>query len=377
MQVALDLVRPQPAERQHAYDLAVIVPTYREASSVQRFLQTLDEALRDVRAEILFVDDWSPDGTAQILARIAKGRADVRVLRRYGRRGLSSAVIEGMMATMAPVVAVIDADGQHDERLLPKLFRAVAAGRSDVAIGSRYCAAGSVGDWDARRASASRLATRLSRLILPQPITDPMSGFFAIRRDLLDDIVPHLSGRGFKILLDLLSAAPAATVISEHPYSFRVREAGESKLGASVVLDFLVMVADRWLRRILPPRFGMFALVGLVGVCVHLLVLKALLTAPAIGFAGAQAGAVTVAIAANFLLNNSFTYRDRRLRGLRWWTGLASFYAVCGAGALADIGIGTTLFDGHHRWWLSGVAGAVVGTAWNFLASGLVTWRKR
>jgi dolichol-phosphate mannosyltransferase len=221
------------------------------------------------------------------------------------------------------------------------------------------------------------MATRLSRLILPQPISDPMSGFFAMRRELVEDTVPRLSGRGFKILLDLLSAAPASTIVSEHPYSFRVREAGESKLGASVVIDFLVMIADVWLRRFLPPRFGMFALVGLVGLCVHLFVLQSLLAFPAIGFARAQVGAVAAAIAANFVLNNSLTFRDRRLSGLRWWTGLASFYAVCGAGALADIGIGTTLFDDHHRWWLSGFAGALVGSVWNFLASSLVTWRKR
>jgi dolichol-phosphate mannosyltransferase len=329
-----------------------------------------------VNAEILFVDDWSPDGTANRLAEVARGRHDVRVIRRWNRRGLSSAVIEGMMATMAPVVAVIDGDGQHDEALLPRLFKLVHQGRADIAIGSRYCTAGSVGNWDERRAAGSRIATRLSQMVLSQPVGDPMSGFFAVRRDLVEQLLPRLSGRGFKILLDLLSSAEQPVRVLELPYRFRCREHGESKLGAGVLLDFLVMLADRSIRRYLPPRMAMFAAVGLAGVAVHLLVLQLMLLR-GLSFESAQSAAVVVAIASNFVLNNSLTFRDRRLRGARLIVGLASFYAVCGLGALANIGIGTVLFEAHHRWWLSGIAGAVTGSIWNFIASATVTWRKR
>lgn len=377
MQAAHELPRFRPASYPDAYELAVVVPTYREADNVARLLAALDAALIDLRAEIIFVDDWSPDGTADALAKAARGRSDVRVLRRYGRRGLSSAVIEGMMATMAPVVAVIDGDGQHDETLLPRLFRSIHSRRADVAIGSRYCAAGSIGDWDARRANASRTATRLSRLILPRPINDPMSGFFAIRRDLVEQLLPDLSGRGFKILLDLLSVAPPDTTVVEHPYRFRPRNAGESKLGAGVVIDFAVMLVDRWIRRFLPPRAAMFAVVGLIGVLIHLCVLKVLLAWEGLGFATAEAFAVVAAITVNFALNNGFTFRDRKLTGRCWWTGLASFLAVCGLGAMANVGVGVSLFDAHHRWWLSGIAGACLGAAWNFMMAGLVTWRRR
>jgi dolichol-phosphate mannosyltransferase len=374
--VSAEMRRVAVAAVPMGYELAVIVPTFNEADNVAAIVDSLDAALAGIRFEILFVDDWSPDGTAARVAEIAQTRPDVRVLRRYDRRGLGTAVIEGMMATTASVVAVIDGDGQHDERLLPRLFRAVNEGVADVAIGSRYCAEGSTGNWNARRLAFSRAATKLSLLVLHAPVHDPMSGFFAIRRETVERLLPRLSGRGFKILFDLLSSSPEPLRTIELPFQFRTRLAGESKLGAGIVVDYAVMIADRLIRRYLPSRFVMFAAVGTLGLGVHLAVLKAILSA-GFGFGEAQTGAVLIAIAFNFLVNNSFTFRDRKLRGSSLMIGFASFYAVCGLGALANIGTGTVLFAGHHRWWVSGVAGAVVGSVWNFVAATFVTWRKR
>jgi dolichol-phosphate mannosyltransferase len=367
---------PQPVAATGGYDFAVVVPTRNEAANVARIVASLDIALHGTRFEMLFVDDWSTDGTAAVIAELARDRADIRVLRRFGRSGLSSAVIEGMMATMAPVVAVIDGDGQHDERLLPRLHGAVASGGADVAIGSRYCVDGSTGAWDERRLRASRAATRLSRLVLRTPVADPMSGFFAIRRECVEALLPRLSGRGFKILFDLLTSAPEPMRVVELPYRFRLREHGDSKLGPGVAVDYLVTILDRLVRRYLPSRFVMFAGVGTLGLGVHLAVLRAMLAVRP-GFARAQAVAVIVAIAFNFLANNAVTFRDRRLAGWRLFAGYASFYAVCGLGALANIGAGAALFAHHQRWWVSGVAGAVVGSLWNFAAATLVTWRRR
>ena len=359
------------------YDLAVVVPTYDEADNVAGIIASLDVALCDIRYEIIFVDDWSRDGTAERIALLAADRPNIRVIRRFDRRGLSSAVIEGMMATMAPVVAVIDGDGQHDEQLLPRLFALVRTGTADVAIGSRYCVNGSTGDWGAIRLRLSRAATRLSQWVLQSPVADPMSGFFVIRRDTVEALLPRLSGRGFKILFDLLSSSPEPLRAIELPFEFRARTAGESKLGTGVVLDYLVTIADRLIRRILPSRLVMFAAVGTLGLGVHLATLETTLAVADARFAVAQTCAVLVAIAFNFLVNNAITFRDRTLRGWRFIGGLASFYAVCGLGALANIGIGSVLFAEHHRWWVSGAAGALVGSLWNFAAATLVTWRRR
>lgn len=363
--------------RNRDYEVAVVVPTFNEAQNVHRIVDRLDAALNGLSYEILFVDDWSTDGTAAAVEEVARHRADVRVLRRFGRRGLSSAVIEGMMATMAPIVAVIDGDGQHDESILPLLVAKVNAGDADVAIGSRYCALGSVGSWNVGRQRASQVATRLSRLVLRTAVDDPMSGFFVIRRRTVQDLLPLLSGRGFKILFDLLSASPDALKVVELPYEFREREHGSSKLGFGVTLDYGVMIADRLIRRFVPSRPALFAAVGALGLIVHLAVLKMLLSYANWPFAQAQTGAVFAAITFNFALNNSITFRDRRLQGRDLLLGLVSFYVICGLGAVANVGTGTVLFAAHRRWWVSGVAGAVIGSLWNFAASSLVTWRRR
>jgi len=369
--------KPAVLPASDSYAFAVIVPTFNEADNVERIVAALDAVLAGIRSEIIFVDDWSQDGTASRVEALARDRSDIRVLRRFGRNGLASAVIEGMMATMAPIVAVIDGDGQHDERLLPRLYSLVHGGAADVAIGSRYCQNGSTGDWSRFRLKCSHAATRLSRLVLKAPVTDPMSGFFAVRRDRVEALLPRLSGRGFKILFDLLTSSPEPLRAIELPFEFRTRIAGESKLGTSVVLDYAVTIADRLIRRFAPPRPVMFAIVGTLGLGVHLAALKATLAFSGARFEVAQTVAVLTAIAFNFLVNNSVTFRDRRLRGWRLVVGFATFYALCGLGALANIGTGTVLFDAHHRWWVSGIAGAVIGSLWNFGASTLVTWRRR
>ena len=356
--------------------LAVVVPTLNERDNVAVMVAALDRALAGHAFEILFVDDWSRDGTPGAVAAIAARRADVRLIQRYGRRGLSSAVVEGVLATVAPVIAVIDADMQHDETLLPALADAVASGRADVAVGSRYVADGSTGEWDAGRVRTSRVATLLSRRLLPEPVADPMSGFFVVRRDAFVAAVPHLSSIGFKILLDLLVSSPAPLRVVELPYRFRTRQAGESKLDSAVALDFILMLVDKTVGRWIPARLVLFGAVGVLGLVVHLALLRLSLAVSA-DFAYSQATAVVGAMTFNFALNNALTYRDRRLTGARWLTGLVSFYLVCGLGAIANVGVGSIAFQQNYSWWLAGIAGAVVGSVWNFAASSVLTWRKR
>lgn len=373
----------QVALNDASLSLAVIVPTLNERDNIAVMVDALDRALGGRAYEIVFVDDWSSDGTPQAVAEVAARRRDVRLVRRYGRRGLSGAVVEGVLATVAPIVAVIDADMQHDEALLPALVDAVASGRADIAIGSRYVADGSTGDWGEARLRTSRAATWLSRHLLRQHVADPMSGFFAVRRDAFVTAVPRLSSIGFKILLDLLVSSPVRLCVVELPYRFRNRQAGESKLDSAVALDFVLMLVDKTIGRWIPARLVLFGAVGVIGLAVHLTLLRGSLallpeslTLDA-RFRVAQAVAVIGAMTFNFALNNTLTYRDRRLRGARWVTGLLSFYAVCGLGAVANVGVGSFAFERHYSWWLAGIAGAVVGSVWNFAASSVLTWRKR
>lgn len=355
--------------------LAVIIPTFNEAANVSPLLNKLSLALADYHWEAIFVDDNSPDGTAEQVRAIGRDNIHVRALQRVGRRGLSSAVIEGMLATSAPLLAVIDGDMQHDETILPKLVTALEQDNADIAIGTRYADGGSVGDWSPLRHRLSRAATWVGQAILKTPVSDPMSGFFIIKRPTLMAALPRMSGVGFKILLDIIASLPHPPRIAEIPYQFRDRTSGESKADAMIAAEYLSLLADKSIGRFIPIRLLSFLAVGGLGVGVHLMILGSLLS---IGttFLNAQILAVCSAIAFNFTLNNIFTYRDRRLKGLAALKGLLSFYAVCSVGALANIGIGTWVHDLESRWWLAGLAGVVVGAAWNFAASSVFTWRK-
>jgi dolichol-phosphate mannosyltransferase len=356
-------------------ELAIIIPTFNESANIVRMVESLALALAGIHWEAVFVDDNSPDGTAELVRSIAVDNSNVRIVHRIGRRGLSTAVIEGMLATAAPILAVIDGDMQHDEAILPALYAAVASGRADIAVGTRYGEGGSVGDWDESRVLGSRIATKIGQLVLKVPLSDPMSGFFLLSRETLMRAIPRISGVGFKILLDIVSSLPQTPRIAEVPYTFRTRELGESKASALVAAEYLSLLADKTIGRFIPLRLLSFLAVGGIGVGVHLGILGALL-ALGLAFLTAQIVAVMSAMSLNFFLNNIFTYHDRRLRGWRVLTGLISFYAVCSLGAVANIGIGAWANAQHNQWWVAGLAGVLIGAVWNFAASSFVTWRK-
>ncbi len=362
---------------QRPLELSVIIPTLNEVGNVEPLLQKLGIALAGIEWEAIFVDDGSTDGTPELLTGIAQSDRRVRMIRRIGRRGLSSAVVEGALASTSPVVAVIDADLQHDEQILPDLYRAIAVGGHELAIGTRYCQGGSTGDWAAGRLKISRLATALASPIMKTRLSDPMSGFFAVRRDVLLEAAPRLSNVGYKILLDLVASLPRPLRVSEVGYTFGTRVAGASKLDEMVALEYVELLLDKTVGRFVPVKLVQFGAVGMLGVGVHLALLYVTLNVAGTGFAFAQAAAVVGAMTFNFALNNRFTYRDRQLKGLAWFGGLLSFYLVCSLGAVANVGIGSLVYEQYHGWWVAGIAGAIVGSVWNYVASGWLTWTRR
>jgi dolichol-phosphate mannosyltransferase len=303
-------------------------------------------------------------------------RGNVRCVHRIGRRGLSSAAVEGILSSSAPFVAVMDGDMQHDERILPQMLELLRANRADIVVGSRHAEGGSLGDWTKSRAWMSDIAGRLSRAVLKgRDLKDPMSGFFMTRRPLFDQAVPKLSIEGFKILLDYVSSVDPSLRVAEYPYHFRNRVHGESKLDSLVLWEYGILLLDKLVGHIVPPRFILFALVGTTGVVVHFTLLSLMLSAQ-VAFVTAQSIATLLAMTTNYLLNDSLTYRDKRHRGLRWFKGLASFYLVCGVGALANVGIASALFKDNFTWWISAGAGVIVGTIFNYAMTSLFTWRK-
>ena len=363
------------AEADAPLALAIIIPTFNESANVRPLLDKLSRALVGINWEAVFVDDNSPDGTADLVRQIGLTNRNVRVVHRIGRRGLSSAVIEGMLATSAPVLAVIDGDMQHDESILPQLFAKIFKGEADIAIGTRYIDGGGVGEWDEQRQRISQFATQLGQWALKTTVSDPMSGFFALSRSTLMAAMPKLSAVGFKILLDIISSSPTKLRIAEVPYKFRVREAGESKIGALVAMEYGSLLLDKTIGQYVPVRLINFLIVGGMGVGVHMTTLG-LSLALGLTFLAADVLAVLVAMTFNFFLNNIFTYRDRQLKGWKMVGGLLSFWAICSVGGVANVGIGTWVNGHDGRWFLAGLAGVVIGAVWNFAASSFVTWKK-
>ena len=357
--------------------LSIVVPTFNEAGNVAELRDRVSAALPGVDWELIFVDDDSPDGTTERLVELAQQDRRVRCMLRIGRRGLSSACVEGLLAASAPFVAVIDADLQHDETKLPLMLELLQDPEIDVVVGSRYAGSGSVEGWDRSRLSMSRMATRLARLVLHADLKDPMSGFFMIRREvLLRCVRAGVSGVGFKILLDLFATSPTPLRFREVPYTFRSRHSGESKLDTNVAWEYVVMLLDRFFGRAVPIRFIAFSLVGGVGLVLHLLVLGLLYRVGNVDFVVAQSTATLVAMSGNFVLNNLFTYRDMRLRGWGLLRGWISFVVACGLGALANVGIAAYLFEHRTGWLASAVAGVLVGAVWNYAVTAVYTWKK-
>ncbi len=356
--------------------LSVIVPCYNERANIGPMVAALDAALHGIAWEVVFVDDDSPDGTSAAARAMARHDPRVRCIRRIGRRGLSSAVIEGALSSSADYVAVIDGDLQHDETKLPAMLHALQTG-AELVVGSRLLAGGdNAGLASPMRARLSAAGIRMAQILTKAELTDPMSGFFMLRRSLFEDIARRLTAQGFKILLDLVLASPRRLKIVEIAYKFRPRHAGESKLDALVLVQFGGLLIDKALGGMVPLRFLSFALVGLIGVLINLVVLQAARRA-GMSFSAAQTLGTIVSMVANFQLNNQLTYRTLRLKGVKAWRGLGLFLVVCSLGAVANIGIANALYAEQTSGLWAGAAGAAVGVVWNYAVSATLVWRIR
>ena len=360
-----------------AAELSIIVPTFNECDNVLAVIAGVSEALSGIAWEIVFVDDNSPDDTASFVRQLARADARIRCLHRLGRRGLSSACVEGIMSTASPIFAVMDADGQHDEQALRRMFDVLTTTEADLAVGSRYVQGGGIGDWDADRAIMSRYATRIANAVTGTKLSDPMSGFFMMRRDAFLAAAPKLSSIGFKILLDITASSDRPLKIVDIPYQFRARQRGESKLDFMALWEFLQLLLDKTIGRYIPVRFISFGMIGSIGVIVHVVVLALLFKVFDIGFVAAQAGATFTAITSNFLLNNLLTYRDQRLSGTRLLFGWLSFNLICMVGAVANIGIASWIYSTNAMWLPDGIVGIVIGFVWNYSMSSMFTWNRK
>lgn len=368
----------QVAESETAPLLCVVVPTFNERGNILPLYERLSQVLAGMHWELIFVDDDSPDRTAEEAKRLARAQDNVRCLHRVGRRGLSSACIEGISAATAPFVAVMDADMQHDESILPQMLVRAEQG-DDLVVGSRYLKGGSAdGGFSRTRKTGSAFATWLAGLVTPIKITDPMSGYFLMRRDVFDRLASQLAPDGFKILLDILVCANSEAKplkVSEIAYQFRARRAGDSKMSNIIGLQFAGLWLSKLSGGLLPPSFLLFAMVGASGIGVHMFMLAAGYYGLGLPFLVAQVLATLVAMTSNFFFNNILTYRDKRLHGRKMLLGLLSFYVVCSIGAVANVSFASVIYRLTPGPFIAGFAGAIMSSVFNYAVTRVYTWR--
>ena len=362
--------------------LSIVVPTFNESKSVGEIVARLSAILESRlpgRYEIIVVDDDSPDRTWEVAAGLMSKIPSLRVVRRIGERGLSSAVIRGWQAARGEVLGVIDADLQHPPEALLTLLSEMDRG-AEIAVASRHVEGGGVSEWSMLRRIVSRGAQLIGLLILPDVVgrvADPMSGYFLVRRSVLSGVELH--PMGYKILIEVLGRARVRW-ISEVPYVFKERELGESKVTRKVYLDYLRhLIALRW-AKIPLTRFLRFALVGLSGVVVDMTVLF-LLSDPTMlawGLTRSKLIAAELAIVNNFLWNDLWTFRDRaqdrrRLARLRRF---AKFQLICLMGVVINTLLLNVLFNLFEidRYVANAIAIAAV-TGWNYWLNLKISWR--
>ena len=376
--------------------LSIVTPTFNEAENIPELIRRIHAALPEVSHEIIVSDDDSPDRTWEVAERVAETDPTVRVLRRFHDPGLSNAVLDGMATSRGDVLAVIDADLQHDPTILPTMFRKVSGGELDVVVGSRATEGGGYGDWSWHRRFVSWVATLIARLLLRVPVSDPMSGYFMVSRDAYERTAPTINPKGFKILLEFIGRKNDLRV-GEIGYEFSSRVHGETKLNRSVIRSYLLGVAELRIGHQVNPAFLLYVLVGIVGLAVNSVVftLMEALNFPEITtglnkaidpLSGSFLVSVNVSILVLFALNNEFTFWEHRYRG----AGLLSAFGIYWVMSLVGTGIHVAVFtslqnigfllnvlgEGPSRV-VQNLIGAMVALVVNWYLNTTYLWRRR
>lgn len=351
-----------PVHRRDVPEVAIIIPTFNEVQNVQQLVPRLTAMLSGLNYEVIFVDDHSPDGTAAAVRSLSAQNGAIRVIERFDRRGLSTAVIEGLMATSAAFGIVMDGDLQHDETLVPAMIRELQGG-CDLVVATRYAYGGSTGDWDRTRKIGSRIVTALGKFMSTAPVSDPMSGFFGVSIAMFRHRAGQLTGRGYKILMDLLCTSGPPIRVVELPYRFQLRQQGESKFDMRVAVELAELFIMKLMERFLPASWMSPCAVAVPAAGMNLLILG--LLRDHVSFAWAEGAAALVAAVATALLGKWLFGADRHVRGCRPGSSWMWPYAAAIGVPFANISIAVSLYHvTGATWYVSALVGIAAGLAW-------------
>lgn len=360
------------------YELSIVIPTFNESGNVIPLYKEIQKHLGETSYEVVFVDDNSLDGTIEQIYQLIETYPNVRLIRRVDKRGLSSACIEGFASSNSEYLAVIDADLQHDPAILALMLAKIKQENLDIIVGSRFLGKSDIQGLSKIREKLSMIGNAISGFITGAKLSDPLSGFFMVKKSLIDQVIKSLSGKGFKILLDIFSSCKLAKIrvkFGEVPIVFRKRNQGESKLDSLVMLEFLMVILDKLVGKYIPVRFVLFVMVGLSGLVLHMLIFTIMMQFMNLNFMPAQTLTTVIVMSSNFFINNAFTYRDKRLKGSKLIIGLLSFCLACSIGAFINVGISTFLYERGMMWLLAAFSGCVIGSIWNYGMTSFFTWK--
>jgi dolichol-phosphate mannosyltransferase len=357
--------------------VTIVLPTFNERQNIIPIATRLLPLGKSHQIEILFVDDDSADGTADEIRELSQLHPCIRLIRRVGRFGLSSAIKEGILDATGDVVVVMDSDGQHDPDAVEQAVSALIKNDLDLVIGSRFHPDATINGLSAKRERNSNWANAVARFSLPRyrQLTDYMSGFFALRPAQCLPYVRQVDVSGFKFLYELLALSHGQLRVGEIPLTFQPRISGESKLNLAVVWDLGISILHTLLLRSVPRRALSFALVGTTGIATHLLLFSLGRHLLNLGFEQAQALAVICAASTNFLINNVLTFRAQQLKGIRILIGLLRFLMVTSLGMVANVGVSSAFYHRiSHQPLLALLAGIAIDFVWKYAASSKFVW---
>ena len=362
--------------------LSVIIPTYNEVNNIEPIVKLLELSLKSINFEIIFVDDNSPDGTINEIKKLSEVNKKVRYILRFDKSGLSSAVTDGILNAESEICVVMDGDLQHDEKIIPMMFKKIVDGKLDLVVGSRFKRKNDSSSLNTKRFLFSKFGNMLSNSLLINKLTDPMSGFFMIRRNIFLSIIPRLSQIGFKILLDLIISSEKKLSFQEIEFKFRKRNSGDSKLNYLIFWDYFLMLIDKKFGKLVPVRFISYCLIGLIGVLIHIFSFLILFKVMQLNFFHSYLPAMLITMTSNFFINNALTFRHvQLLKPKDVIRGLFLYYIICSFGAFSNIMIATNIYNSSIfsnldlNWIVATFSGLLVSSVWNYLVSSRMSWR--
>ncbi len=354
-------------------NLSIVTATLNESENIEKLYTEIYKSLKNTNIswELIFVDDNSTDDTVKKIDSLQKNYENVFLIRRFDKRGLSSALLQGALSSKSKYIVFMDADLQHNPKYIQNLFEKIKNSNANVVSASRFLTKNDF--LNKKRYKASIIVNKILEKLTKIKFTDILTGYFIIEKDFLLQNINKLSKTGFKILLDIILSSKENVVFREIAFNFEPRYKGKSKLNNKVLIDFIYLLLDKYFGKLIPARYIIFSFIGLIGAIFQIFIIYALFQL--LGFNTSLFLGIIFAMTLNFTLNNEFTYSDLKLRGLKFFIGLSKFYFFCSFGALFNFLTAKNLYENFNTFYIAILLGAFVGSVWNYYMNTSFNWK--